>query len=93
MLGQAGAPLKPRIESEITNHLAYMESALGSRPYFGGKELSAADIQLSFVLEVADGSGRLAGLPGLKGLITRMRERPAYKRSIEKGGPLELMRR
>jgi hypothetical protein len=26
-------------------------------------------------------------------LIKRLRERPGYKRAIEKGGPLELMRR
>lgn len=93
MLGENGAPLRPRIESEITNHLAYMEGVLAKHDYLAGKELTAADVQMSFVLEIADTSGRLRDFPRLAGLIKRLRDRPAYKRAIEKGGPLELIRR
>jgi glutathione S-transferase len=92
-LGENAAPLKPRIESEIANHLSYMDQALAKRDYFAGNDLSAADIQMSFILEVADTSGRLKDYPRLGGLLKRIRERPAYKRAIEKGGPLELIRR
>ena len=92
-LGEGAAPLKPRIESEIANHLDYMESAMEGRDYFCGDDLLAADIQMSFVLGAADGSDRLANHPRLKALVTRMRARPAYKRAIERGGALELMRR
>lgn len=93
MLGDAGAPLKPRIESEITNHLDYMEGALASNPFFAGKDLTAADIHLSYIIEVADASQRLTNYPRLKDFVARIRERPAYKRAVEKGGPLILMRR
>ena len=93
LLGENAAPLRPRIESEIANHLAYMEGALAKQDYFAGPDFTAADIQMSFVLEVADNSGRLKDLPRLAALIKRLRDRPAYKRAIEKGGPLELMRR
>jgi glutathione S-transferase len=93
LLGESAAPLKPRIESEIANHLSYMESALADRTYFAGNDLTAADIQMSFILEVADTSGRLDKYPRLKALLARIRERPAYKRALEKGGPLELIRR
>lgn len=93
MLGQASAPLQPRIESEIANHLSYMEGALGDKNYFTGDDLMAADIQLSYVLEVADISKRLEPYPNLQKLIARMRARPAYQRAVEKGGPLELLRR
>jgi glutathione S-transferase len=93
LLGENAAPLKPRIESEIASHLAYMEGALAKRDFFAGNELTAADIQMSFILEVADTSGRLEPYPKLKALLARIRERPAYKRAIEKGGPLELIRR
>jgi glutathione S-transferase len=92
-LGENAAPLKPRIESEIANHLSYMDQALAKRDYFAGNDISAADIQMSFILEVADTSGRLKDYPRLGGLLKRIRERPAYKRAIEKGGPLELIRR
>ena len=92
-LGQAAAPLLPRIESELANHFDYMDGALADRNFFAGNEFTAADVQMSFVLEAADGSGRLEPYPRLKDLISRYRERPAYKRAIEKGGPLELTRR
>src|SRR5262249_3540457 len=44
-LGDAGAPLHPRIESELKNHFDYMSRALGGRDYFVGNRFSAADIQ------------------------------------------------
>ncbi len=70
-----------------------MNEALARQDYFAGNELTAADIQMSFILEVADRSGRLKDYPRLGALLARLRERPAYKRAIEKGGPLELTRR
>jgi len=93
MLGDNGAALRPRIEGEIANHLSYMDGALAKQDYFAGKDLTAADIQMSFILEVADTGGRLKDFPRLTALLKRLRERPAYKRAIEKGGPLELIRR
>jgi glutathione S-transferase len=93
LLGENAAPLRPRIESEIDNHLAYMDGALAKQDYFAGPDLTAADIQMSFILEVADTGGRLKDYPRLTALLGRMRDRPAYKRAIEKGGPLELIRR
>src|SRR5262245_7428786 len=36
LLGDAAAPLRPRVESEITNHLAYMDGALAKHDYFAG---------------------------------------------------------
>ena len=93
MLGENAAPLRPRIEGEIANHLSYMDAALAKQDYFAGNELTAADIQMSFILEVADTSGRLKDYPRLTALLKRLRERPAYKRAVDKGGPLELIRR
>jgi hypothetical protein len=36
---------------------------------------------------------RLKDYLNLAGLLKRLHDRPAYQRAIEKGGPLELMRR
>ena len=36
LLREAGAPLKPRIESELQNHFGYMSSALGDNDYIVG---------------------------------------------------------
>ncbi|MBI1213259.1 MAG: glutathione S-transferase [Alphaproteobacteria bacterium] len=91
-LGEAGAPLRPRIDSEIANHLGYMEKEIGSRNYFVGNELTGADIQLSFVLEAANARRGLQSYPNLTRYLSGLHARPAYKRALDKGGPYELMR-
>src|SRR3954466_15200568 len=52
-LKEAGAPLHPRIDSELANHLSYVDRALNGREFFVGQSLSGADIQMSFVGEMA----------------------------------------
>ena len=52
-LGDAGAPLKPRISSELANHLGYVNQALEGREWLLGSDLTGADIQMSFVGEAA----------------------------------------
>jgi len=89
-LGEAAAPLHPHIDSEIANHLSYMEAAISGREFFVGPDLTGADIQLTFVLEAADASGLLLGYSALSSYLARMHARPAYKRTIEKGGPYDL---
>jgi glutathione S-transferase len=91
MLGDAAAALKPRVDSEIANNLAYMESAMKGREFFVGNDLTGADIQLLFVLEAA--GARLEPYSELVKYRARMQARPAYKRGIEKGGPYSLMSR
>ena len=91
MLGDAAAPLRPRVDSEIANHLGFMEARLGSRDFFVGNTLTGADIMLVFVVEAA--GDRLAPYPGLIKYRDRMQSRPAYKRALDKGGPYELMSR
>jgi glutathione S-transferase len=85
-LKEAGAPLHPRIDSEIANHLGYVDGALKGREFFVGQQLSGADIQMSFVGEMAKVFGKLGPYPDLTAWLARMHARPAFQRSIEKGG-------
>ena len=85
-LGEAGAPLSPRIESEIANHLGYIDHALRGRNYLLGAELTGADIQLSFVGEIAGSRGDRAAYPALEAWVKRFQARPAYRRALERGG-------
>jgi glutathione S-transferase len=85
-LKEAGAPLQPRIDSEIANHLGYIEGALKGREFFIGTSLTGADIQMSFVAEMAKVFRKLGPYPDLGAWLTRMHARPAFQRSIEKGG-------
>ncbi|HKS18948.1 MAG TPA: glutathione S-transferase [Bradyrhizobium sp.] len=89
-LKEAAAPLYPRIESELATHLGYVEGALKGREFFVGQSLSGADIQMSFVAEVAKSFNKLAAYPDLAAWLGRMHARPAFQRSIEKGGAYRL---
>ena len=84
-LGEAGQPLHARIESEIANHMTYVEGALEGREWLLG-ELSAADVQMSFVGEVLGAFNRLDGYPNIKAWVKRFQARPQYQTALEKGG-------
>lgn len=89
-LGDAGAPLHPRIESEIANHLGYVDKALTGRQFLLGDELTGADIQMSFVGEFGRMFGKLEPYAALSAWVDRLHARPAYKRAVERGGPYAL---
>ncbi len=86
-LGEGGAPLHPRIESEIANHLGYLDGHLKGRSYLVGDKLTGADIQMSFIPEIAEVYGKRAAFPSLDAWIRGLHARPAWKKALEKGGP------
>ncbi len=84
-LGDAGAPLKPRIDSELANHLGYVDRALQGRDWLVGNTFSGADVQMSFVGEAA--RGLRASYPNMNAWVQRFQQRQAYRRALERGGP------
>lgn len=91
-LGEGGAPLHPRIESEIANHLSYVEDSLAGRDWLIGDGPTGADAQMSFIPEVAKAMGKLPAYPNMAAWIERIHARPAWKRGLEKGGEYLLGR-
>jgi glutathione S-transferase len=87
-LGEAGAPLNPRITSELDNHLGYINRALDSREWLVGDQLTGADVQVSFVAEAA--RGLRANYPHMDAWVRRFQARPAYRRALERGGPYSM---
>ena len=87
-LGDAGAPLAPRISSELANHLGYVDRSLQGRDWLVGDGLTGADIQMSFVGEAA--RTLRASYPAMDALVRRFQARPAYQRALERGGPYTL---
>jgi glutathione S-transferase len=85
-LKEAGAPLHPRIDSDMANHLGYVDGALMGREFLVGKSLTGADIQMSFVGDMAKVFNKLGPYPSLGAWLSRMHARPAFQRSVEKGG-------
>ena len=86
-LGEAGAPLSPRIEGEIANHLGFVNQSLAGKDWLVGNALSGADIQMSFVGEVAGARGNRERYPHIEAWVKRFQARPAYRKAIERGGP------
>ncbi|MFZ4122669.1 MAG: glutathione S-transferase family protein [Caulobacterales bacterium] len=87
LLGDAAAPLKPRIVSEMHNHLDYMRDRLSTHDYFVADRFTAVDVQLCFVLEALGTRGWLESYPTLRTYVARMQARPAYLTALDKGGP------
>ena len=85
-LGEAGAPLLPRVHGEIENNFGFLEAELAHRDYFAGGEFSAADIQLTFVIQAARMLYGLQKFPKLAAFLERVQTRPAYQRAVARGG-------
>jgi glutathione S-transferase len=85
-IGEAASPTLPRLDSEIALHLEYLNNALDGRPYIVGDQLTAADIQLSFVGELAAARFGIFRYPNIEAWVHRFQARPAYKAALAKGG-------
>ena len=75
------------LEPELKKHLAFVDRHLANIPWFAGTEVSGADMQMGFVLDMADGSTPYTkSLPHVQAYLQRMRQRPAYQAAEAKGG-------
>ncbi|MBJ7499978.1 MAG: glutathione S-transferase [Sphingopyxis sp.] len=85
-LGEAAAPIEPRISQQLDSHFGYMENRVGENGHFIGDSLSAADIMLSFPAEIAIMQGMAPRYPKLATFVNACHDRPAWRRAREKGG-------
>ena len=86
-LGEAAAPLRPRIDQQLQSHFQYMEDQILPSGWFVGDALTGADIMLSFPAEAAVKMGYAADKPKLTAYVAAIHARPAYQKALEKGGP------
>lgn len=89
-LGNAAAPLAPRIDEQIASHLAYFDAELGDNDWLVGNSLSGADIMMSFIAELAAMRGPIADYPRLLAYARRIQARPAWRAALARGGPYAL---
>lgn len=83
---------KAFVDPMLKLHLDYMEGELAKGEWFAGSEFTAADIQMSFPVEVAAArDGLNQGWPRLYAFLQRIQARPAYQKALEVGGPYELL--
>jgi glutathione S-transferase len=89
----ADGVLQSFVMPNIKRQLTFMEAELATRPWFAGDEFSAADVQMSFPLEVAAVRGGLgAQYPRLGDFLARIHARPTYQAALKRGGPYGILR-
>ncbi len=89
--GLAGRVKQVLVQPQLERHLDFMEAELGDSPWFAGEQMTAADLQMSFPVQAAAARAGLDGSrPRLMAWLDRIQSRPAYLRSIERGGPYQL---
>lgn len=84
---------KMLIAPNLKIHQNFMEAELGKSLWFAGAEFTAADVQMSFVVEATAMRGNLTATnrPKLFSYLQRIHARPAYKKALEVGGPYSLL--
>ncbi|MQP64345.1 glutathione S-transferase [Niveispirillum sp. SYP-B3756] len=85
-MGILALPIRGMVNEQVKLHLDYVEKEAGRSPWLAGDQFSAADIMMSFPLEVAV---MRAGLnaqnsPHITRLLQAMQARPAYQRAVTK---------
>jgi glutathione S-transferase len=81
------------IMPNLRNNLAFLEAELNKSAWFAGDEFTAADVQISFVLEAAASRAGLdARYPNLMAWLARIHARPAYQRALERGGKYDYVK-
>jgi glutathione S-transferase len=86
----AGGAQRSYIDPQLAMHMAFWESELERDLWFAGPDFTAADIQMSFPVEVAVARSGLAPGPRLQGFLARIRARAAYQRAATAGGPFNI---
>jgi glutathione S-transferase len=87
MAGLPTGELDAAAEREYALVLGYLESILADGRWLLGDRFSAADIQVSFVPALARFLGSIAAYPKIAAWLERLEARPAFRATIEKGGP------
>ena len=86
-LGEAGAPLQPRIQGEIANHLSYVDRALAGRDYLMGNAFTVPDAYLFTMLHWAERMGfDLSALTNLTAYKARVAARPKVQEALKAEG-------
>ena len=93
VLDGAGTPAEHPIRGLVTSRsgagYGLVEQRLGEAPYFGGQELTGADIMMAFPLTTMRlfAPHDLSNAPNTLAYLERIGARPAFRRAMTKGDP------
>ena len=83
-------PLDTAASAELEVALTFIERNLGDGPWLFGELFTAADIQMSFIPELARAVGGFGDLPRISAWQARLYARPGFHRAIERGGAYDF---
>ncbi|QSB43666.1 glutathione S-transferase [Tsuneonella flava] len=86
---QMGGPTPEFVSERVSKAWALAEARVGEAEFFGGSQLTTADIMMGFNLTTSRmfGNTSLEGYPNIAGYLQRIGQRPAYQRAMEKCEP------
>jgi glutathione S-transferase len=90
--GRMATPLQRRVDYELHLNLKFIDDCLAGKDYLLGGELSAADVQMSFVGELAVTFMDASPYAHLDRWVARFQARPAYQSALERGGTYGFLR-
>lgn len=81
--------MPPFLADRLHKGWAIVEQRLGEADYFGGSQLTTADIMMGFQLTTSRAMSNMSidHLPNLKAYLQRIGARPAYQRAMAKAEP------
>lgn len=87
-MGLLALPIRGMVKEQVNLHLDYVEKEAGRSPWLAGDEFSAADIMMSFPLEVAvmRAGVTAATHPNITRILSAIQARPAYQRAVAQAG-------
>ena len=65
----------------------YLEAEVAREGWFAGPDFTAADVMMSFPVEMASLRADLSARPSIRDWLARIHARPAYARALQAGGP------
>ena len=84
------SPVTARVGARVQQMLAFVDTELGSGPWFAGTAFTAADVMMAFpfttmrhFLDVD-----MAPYPNLVAYVERVAARPAYRKAMRLAGPI-----
>ncbi len=90
ILRQAGKRIDAGIaKPELEAMLAYWDDELAATGWFAGDAFSAADVMMSFPVEITNARLGLGGSSNVRDWLDRIHARPAYHAALAKGGPYD----
>lgn len=87
--GAEGNPAAGFVNDRSRRGWAMVEQRLSEAPFFGGRNLTTADIMMVYCLTTSRAfrQTKIDGFPNLKAYLQRIGARPAYQRAMAKAEP------